>query len=40
MCVAAYKKEKERFHGQNIVLLMCGGNVSIEVVQSIMKQKP
>ena len=36
VCVAAYKKEKKHHKGENIVLLMCGGNVGVDVVQKII----
>jgi threonine dehydratase len=38
VCVAAYKKEKENHKGENIVLLMCGGNVGVDVVQEIINR--
>ncbi|XP_028407092.1 uncharacterized protein LOC114529471 [Dendronephthya gigantea] len=37
VCVAAYKKEKENHRGENIVLLMCGGNVGADVVKNIIE---
>ena len=36
VCVAAYKKERENHRGENIVLLMCGGNVGVDVVKNII----
>ena len=37
VCVAAYKKERENHRGENVVLIMCGGNVGVDVVQNIME---
>ena len=38
VCVAVCKKERENHRGKNIVLLMCGGNVYVDVVKNILIQ--
>lgn len=34
--VAAYLKEKNRFEGKNVVLIICGGNISTEQLKKII----
>ena len=34
--IAAYLKEKSRFEGKNVVLIICGGNISIKQLKEII----
>ncbi|MFX1516309.1 MAG: threonine/serine dehydratase [Promethearchaeota archaeon] len=34
--IAAYLKEKDRFKGKNIVLIICGGNISVQQLKKII----
>lgn len=38
VCVAAYEKEKVHYKGENIILLMCGGNVGVKIVKSVLEE--
>jgi threonine dehydratase len=36
VAVAAFKKQADRFAGKNVVVIICGGNISIETLKSIL----
>ncbi|XP_068694097.1 L-threonine ammonia-lyase-like [Montipora foliosa] len=36
VALAAYLREKERFWGQNVVIISCGGNISMEKLKEII----
>jgi threonine dehydratase len=36
VAVAAFKKQADRFAGKNVVVIICGGNISIETLKTII----
>jgi threonine dehydratase len=38
--VAALSQQQKRFQGQHVVLILCGANVSLQVLQLVLGQQP
>jgi threonine dehydratase len=36
VAVAGYLKEKDRYAGQNVVIVLCGGNISRERLREVL----
>jgi len=36
VAVAACKKQADRFAGRNVVVIICGGNISIETLKTVL----
>ena len=36
MAVAGYLKARERYRGRNVVIVLCGANVSLETLRRVL----
>jgi len=36
VAVAAFKKQADRFSGLNVIVIICGGNISLETLKTVL----
>jgi threonine dehydratase len=38
VAVASYRKAGQRFAGQNVVIVICGANISLQILQGVLSE--